>query len=116
MKKIIAAAGGLAAGVLNGLLGAGGGMIIVPLLRKSGLEPAHAHATSISVILPICLLSSYFYLTQERVRLNEALPYLPWGVAGALLGGWLLPRINKKWLQRCFGVLMLWAAIRMLIK
>ena len=114
MKKFTISAGGFFAGIANGLLGAGGGMIIVPMLKRSGLEPVQSHATSIAVILPISLLSASLYLLRGSVTIEETLPYLPWMLMGSVLGSWILPRINRTVLQRIFGGLMLWAAYRML--
>ena len=56
---------GLTAGILNGLFGAGGGVAVVPMLEKAGIEPKKAHATSISIILPLSLLSGIFYLLKS---------------------------------------------------
>ncbi len=115
-KKWIASLGGLLAGTFNGLLGAGGGMIIVPVLGKTGLKPRKAHATSVCVILPICIVSSILYLTSGRVQISDAAPYLLWGAVGSVVGSILLTKINDVWLKRIFGVLMIWAAFRMLIR
>lgn len=38
MKKVLAAALGVGVGFLNGLFGAGGGMVAVPLLKGLGVE------------------------------------------------------------------------------
>ena len=43
-KGVLTAGAGLAIGIINGLLGAGGGMIAVPLLQKLGLDRKQAHA------------------------------------------------------------------------
>ena len=115
-KKWIASLGGLVAGTFNGLLGAGGGMIIVPVLGKTGLKPQKAHATSVCVILPICIVSSILYLTSGRVQISDAAPYLLWGAVGSVIGSILLTKINDVWLKRIFGILMIWAAFRMLIR
>ena len=115
-KKWISSLGGLVAGTFNGLLGAGGGMIIVPVLGKTGLSPRKAHATSVCVILPICIVSSILYLTSGRVQISDAAPYLLWGAVGSVIGSILLTKINYVWLKRIFGILMIWAAFRMLIR
>ena len=53
-----AVAGGLA-GIANGFFGGGGGMVLVPFLtRRCGLDQRRAFATSVAVILPLCILSS----------------------------------------------------------
>ncbi len=114
MKKKWAYWGGALAGVVNGLLGAAGGLVVVPSLRKAGIETRKSHATSVAVILPISIVSAIFYLSSGRFQFSDALIYLPGGVAGAFLGGWLLPRIPSHLLRRIFGGFMLWAAIRLL--
>ena len=62
-KKWWTALGGLFAGFLNGLFGAGGGMVVVPMLERAGYEEeVKSHAMSVSIILPICVLSAGIYL------------------------------------------------------
>lgn len=115
MKKRFTAIGGFIAGIVNGLLGAGGGMIVVPMLQKSGLDQVKSHATSVAVIAPICILSAALYLARGSVTIGQAMPYLPWMLAGSLLGAWALPKFNKTLLRRIFGALIIWAAVRMLM-
>ena len=116
MKKALRAFGGFLAGIVNGLLGAGGGMIIVPMLQKSGVKTINSHATSVAVILPICILSSILYINRGNVTIAQALPYLPWMLAGSALGAWALPKFNQIFLRRIFGCIIIWAAVRMLIR
>lgn len=115
MKKRFTALGGFIAGIVNGLLGAGGGLIVVPMLEKSGLDSIKSHATSVAVIFPICILSATLYVMRGSVSINQALPYLPWMLAGSVLGAWALPKFNKTLLRRIFGALIVWAAVRMLM-
>ena len=61
-KLPFALAGG-AAGLANGFFGGGGGSVFVPLLtRTCGLNQRQAFATSVAVILPLCVLSAAVYL------------------------------------------------------
>lgn len=105
---------GAAAGLLNGLFGAGGGMALVPMLYRDGLPAQKAHATSIAIILPLSLLSGIFYLSLGHLVVSDALPFLPLGLVGAAVGGWLLPKVQTVWLHRLFGVLALYAGGRLL--
>lgn len=105
---------GFIAGMLNGLLGAGGGMVIVPMLEKNGLKPASAHATSIAVIVPLCILSAALYMFGKSLNFADALPFLPAGFIGAFVGAKALPRIPGSVLRRIFGAFMLYAAWRLL--
>ena len=105
-------AGGLA-GAANGLFGAGGGLVLVPLLIGwAGLEEKQAFATSVAVILPLSLASyAVFCLRGGNVWL-EALPYLLGGIAGGLLSARFFRRIPAVWLHRLFGVLILYGGVR----
>lgn len=105
---------GFIAGILNGLLGAGGGMVIVPMLEKSGLKPVNAHATSIAVIIPLCILSAALYLSGKSLDFIDVLPFLPAGLIGAFVGAKVLPRIPGNVLRRIFGAFMLYSAFRLL--
>lgn len=107
---------GVTAGLLNGLFGAGGGVAVVPMLEKAGIEPKKAHATSISIILPLSVLSGIFYLLGGHIRLGEAASYLPLGLAGAALGGWLLKKISNDLLRRIFGAVIILSAVRIFMR
>ena len=79
MKGITKIIGGLAIGTVNSALGAGGGMIAVPMLRKSGMEQNRAQANAVALIM--------------KVTFGDALPYLPAGLIGSVLGSFILPKI-----------------------
>ena len=113
-KKLYAAAGA-AAGFVCSLLGAGGGMVLVPLLQRAGVEPVKSHATSVAIILPLSACSAAGYLWRGEVVLSDTLPWLLPVLAGSAAGAWLLPKISARWLHRLFGLFMLWAAGRMLL-
>lgn len=115
MKIPIVLAAGTATGFLNGLLGAGGGMVAVPLLRALGLSEKESHATSIAVILPLSLLSGFLYLRHGRFALTDALIFLPGGALGAIVGAFLLKRLSPVWIRKVFGILVLYSAVRLLL-
>lgn len=115
MKKFIYRLGGALAGILNGLLGAGGGMILVPILKKN-LETRKAHATSIAIILPITTVSAVFYYYRRDVTFSDATPYIIWGLIGALIGIFLLSNVKPIIIRKLFALLMLWAAWRLITK
>ena len=106
----------LLTGFINGLLGAGGGMITVPLLKKMGFEQKGAQQNAIAVILPITLLSSAIYLARSYVSITEPLPYIPGGLLGALIGTWLMKKVSNKILRYIFAAFMLYAGARLLLK
>lgn len=108
--------GGIVIGTLNGMFGAGGGIVAVPLLRKSGKDDKNAHASSIAIILPISVVSLTMYIINGRVHINDGLPYILPGVVGAALGTFALSKISKKWLHRVFGALIIYAGIRLILR
>lgn len=113
-KKLLSAGIGFLVGVTNGFLGAGGGMLAVPLLKSRGLAQKQAHASAIAVIFPLTLVSAAVYLIGGKVSFADALPYLPTGAIGAVAGMLLLPHIPDKLLRKVFAVFMLWAGFRMI--
>lgn len=115
-EKIALAACGVLVGLANGLFGAGGGILAVPILQKTGLTKKQAHANAVAVILPITALSAILYLIKGNVAVADALPYLPAGVVGALLGTYCLKKISALWLKRIFGLFVIYAGVRLLLK
>ncbi len=119
MKKkrtLLCVLGGACVGFINGLIGAGGGTVAVPMLKKLGLEPKQAHAGSIAIIWPLSAISAALYLHAGEVRLTDALGYIPAGAVGAVIGAWLLGRLPDKWVRRMFAVFMIWAGVRLMLR
>lgn len=111
MKKYLVA--GTLAGVLNGLFGAGGGLILVPLLSGwIGLEQKRAFATSVAIILPLSVVSYTLFCLQGGNVWKEALPYLLGGIAGGLLSAKLFQSISTQWLHRLFALLIFYGGIK----
>lgn len=110
-----AAVAGLCAGAVNGLFGAGGGMVLVPLLSLvAHFSEEEIFTSSIAIILPICLVSLAATAWTAHIPWQEALPYLP----GSAIGGFLAGKYGKKipvlWLHRGLGLMILWGGIRYL--
>ena len=115
-ENLISAVSGLAIGAVNGLFGAGGGMLAVPFLKKLGFEQKSAHANAVAVILPISIISAVLYLNKDYVNLSDAFIYIPTGILGSVAGTFALKRISAKWLKRIFGGFMVYAGIRLLLR
>ena len=106
---------GACAGAVNGLFGAGGGMILVPLLSLlTDLQDREIFSASIAIILPICIVSLTATALTGTVAWAASLPYLAGSAAGGLLAGLYGQRIPTVWLHRCLGILILWGGVRYL--
>ena len=116
MKRYLGAGiAGFGAGTLNGLFGAGGGMVLVPLLcRFADLEEDQVFPASVCIILPVCIVSIATNAINHPLPLSDALPYLLGSAAGGVLAGTVGRRVPTLWLHRIFGVLLLWGGVRYL--
>ena len=113
------AALGLAAGFLNGLLGAGGGIVLVFGLRrlfsKKVRDGRSFYASAIAVMLPLSLLSAWQY------RKAGHLPSLSLGtllfpaILGGACGALLLRRLKPHALSRIFAAVVLCSGILLVI-
>ena len=106
---------GLGAGIVAGLFGAGGGMVLVPLLTLlTSMEEEEVFPSSITIILPICLVALAVTAMTGTVDWRQALPYLFGSGAGGFLAGKWGQKIPVKWLHRGLGILILWGGYRYL--
>ena len=108
---------GLAAGILSGLVGVGGGIIMVPLfVLFLGLTQHNAQGLSLAVMLPpVTFLAVYNY--------HKAGGGIDWKVAiivsvlfiiGGFIGSKIALQIDQRMLKRIFGVAMLIVAIKLI--
>lgn len=107
---------GAAIGVINGLFGAGGGMLAVPFLKSQGFEQKEAHKNAVAVILPITLVSAIMYAVRGYVDIKDAYLYIPTGIIGALIGTYVIKKISVKFLKVAFSAFMVYAGVRLLFK
>lgn len=106
---------GLGAGAVTGLFGAGGGMVLVPLLTMlTNMEDKEIFPSSISIILPICLVSLTVTAITGTIAWKEAVPYLIGSAVGGVFAGLWGQKIPVKWLHRGLGILILWGGYRYL--
>lgn len=107
---------GLAAGLLGGMFGVGGGILIVPaLVIVLGFEHRLAHGTSLAAILPIAGASLLTYWWAGNVDWPVALWISLGAIAGAIVGTRLLQVVSKRALTIGFVVVMLVTAVRLFV-
>lgn len=109
------AAAGACAGAVNGLFGAGGGMVLVPLLiYMTNLEEDRIFPASLSIIFPICLVSLAVTAMRTPLPWAQAYPYLIGSALGGFAAGRWGNKIPVKWLHRSLGILIIWGGVRYL--
>ncbi len=109
---------GLAAGVLAGLFGIGGGIVIGPaLILLAGFAPKLATGTSLgALLLPVGALGAWEYYRRGNLNMTAAL----WIALGLLVGAWfgakLAQNLSGPQLQKSFAVFLVLVAIRVWTK
>ena len=107
---------GSAVGIINGLFGSGGGVIAVCALeKKSKIKERKSHATSVAIILPVSVVSAAIYFFKAEIDFINVLKASAGGIAGGILGAFILSRISNNIIRRVFGAVMIASSIRMLI-
>ena len=110
----IIALGGVAAGILSGLMGVGGGMILVPMMVFLVGVPQHtAQGISLLVIIPTALTGLWRFHQQGIVKYKVAALLALGAVVGALASSDLVQTIPPETLRRFFGVFVICMGLRM---
>lgn len=89
-------------------------MLLIPLLTKlCKVEDKKAFATSVAVVLPLCLSSLAVFAARGEVSLQGAWPYLLGGTLGGVAGGLLFKKTSAVFLHRALGLFILWGGFRL---
>jgi uncharacterized membrane protein YfcA len=116
VEILILIAIGLAAGMLSGLFGVGGGIIIVPaLVFFMGMSQHSAQGTSLGLmLLPIGILAAFNYYKSGNLNVQYGIIVALAFVAGGYFGSKLSIGMNEALLTRMFGLIMLAISIKMI--
>jgi uncharacterized membrane protein YfcA len=108
---------GLAAGMLSGLVGIGGGVVIVPaLVFLLGLSQYQAQGTSLFMLsLPVLLLAVMNYWRSGNVNWRFGLVIASTFVVGAFFGSKLALRLPEAWVKLIFGLLMAYVSFQLIL-
>ena len=111
---------GLAAGLINGLLGTGGGIILVFAIScfcKNTLpDRRDVCANALVVTLALTLLSTTLYIGGGNAPPADLSRFVLPGAVGGLAGGFLLGKITPTALGKLFAVLLVVSGIFMLVR
>jgi len=107
---------GIAAGMLGGLVGVGGGIIIVPaLVYFLGFSQHSAQGTSLGLILlPVGILGVIQYYKQGHVDFRVVGILAVGFITGSYFGSKLALSFSQETVKKIFAVLMILIALKML--
>ena len=116
MELVLLAIGvGLGVGIVVGALGAGGGILAVPVLVfLLGMPPHAATASSLVIVLITALASLPHHARQQNVEWRAGLVFAGVSVVGAVLGSRLSALVPPDVLLTLFGVMLAVVAAAML--
>lgn len=107
---------GLAAGMLSGLVGVGGGVIIVPaLVLFLGFSQKAAQGTSLGILLlPIGILAVVQYYKEGYINISYVATVAIAFLAGSYFGSKLAITLSDEKVKRIFAIALMLIAIKML--
>ena len=125
-RLLFACVGALAAGIINGLLGAGGGIILIFVLAPAlgGLYQNNEEfykrrdlmAISLSVMLPVSAVSAIRYGVGGMLDLNYIPKIILPAIIGGILGGILLDKLKENFIMKLFAFLAIYSGLAMIVR
>ncbi|WP_241004294.1 TSUP family transporter [Conexibacter sp. SYSU D00693] len=105
---------GIAAGLLSGMLGVGGGVLFVPVLVvAAGHGHVEAEATSLLAIVPVALVGAANQRRYGNLRLRDGLLLGATAVPGAVVGVLVVNAVPERAVEVAFALLLLYVAFTM---
>ncbi len=104
---------GLAAGVLAGLFGVGGGILFVPTLVALGLGQLEAQGTSLLAILPTVLVGAWSQSRYGNLRVRTAVVVGLTSIVGVEIGARIVTELPETTLRTLFAILLFGVAAQL---
>jgi len=106
---------GLAAGILSGLVGIGGGILIVPaLVFLFGFSQQQAQGTTLALLVPpIGILAAWTYYKQGFVDVKVAALIAAGFIIGSLIGARFVTGLPNSTLEKVFGTFLVLIGLKM---
>jgi len=109
----LALALGLAAGVLSGMFGVGGGILFVPTLVALGLGQLEAQGTSLLAVLPTVLVGAWNQQRYGNLRRRTAVVIGISSVVGVEIGARVVTELPEATIRRLFALLLFAVALQL---
>ena len=116
-RYILLALATFLSGIINSLIGAGGGIILVFALQwflgREGIR--NSFAITNAAIFIFSLISVYSYIRKDMFDFKDSFPYILPAFLGGSVGALLLGKVKTKHLKLIFAAIMLYSGVRMFI-
>ena len=107
---------GLLAGLMNGLIALGGGVLITPMLVIAGVNPQVAVGTSLAAVTMLSCIGLTIHLLLGGISLGllSIIATVIGGIAGTIIGSKVLARLTPHWMLILFAFIQVFVAIRLI--
>jgi uncharacterized membrane protein YfcA len=110
---VLAIALGVAAGLLSGMFGVGGGILFVPTLVALGLGQLEAQGTSLLAVIPTVLVGAWNQRRYGNLRVRTAVVIGISSVIGVEIGARIVTELPETTIRRLFALLLFAVAIQL---
>ena len=116
-ESLILAVCGFFAGLVNTLIGAGGGVILVFAMSffVSGVAEKSVYAVTNATIMLLSFLSVISYIRQGAVDFGEIVFFVAPALIGGFVGALLLGKIKTRYLRLIFAAITLYSGVKLLL-
>ena len=116
-RYIFLALAAFLSGIINSLIGAGGGIILVFALQwflgREGIR--NSFALTNAAIFIFSVISVCSYIRKDMFDLKDSFPYIFPALLGGSIGALLLGKVKTKHLKLIFATIMLYSGVKMFI-
>lgn len=107
---------GIISGLVNGFFGAGGGLIIVPMIKKFDNKNSKVvHATTLGCVMFMCLSSSVVYIIEKCIDFKLVLFCTIGSLIGSVLAVKLLKNLKNNYIDLIFSFVLIIAGLSLII-
>lgn len=105
------------AGLINGIVGAGSGIVFMLIARIlfGGGDPKQIYSFSIMCVIPVSLISLLMY-PPDLFPPSAIASIVPCGVVGGILGAVIKDKLRAVWLNLIFAALTVYSGFSMILR
>lgn len=107
---------GTLSGLTNGFFGAGGGLLLVPMISFVQKDDSKvAHATTLVCVMFMCIASSVIYFVKKQFDFKFLIVCGIGSLVGSLIGTKLLKKLKNNIIDLVFSLVLVAAGVCMII-
>src|SRR5438445_10767558 len=98
---------GFVAGIIESMIGLGGGFVVVPVLTFFGFSPTLAASNSLFAAFSNAVASTVSYAKQKRIVYSVGLKLALLSIPGTILGAYISDEISSSMFKILFGIVLM---------